>query len=316
MAEFKILLDGLFKESDVEVTRTNEFIQESRWVSEICDIEWNRLNQEKTSRGELGLTNGILSRLEKYERKDGKVHFVLGEMNYKQYIGFRAIAPAFIEYFGLEALPRRIGNTAVVILNDGNQEKFLLVRRTRDVADYPYWLGAGAAGAVPVNVPSVYDGMRHELKKEWGIEAKDINTMIMTGLIVDGPARNNSETTFASKVNFSPEKLEAIPYAEERWEHEKQAREKGKKQYGIYLPHDPVSVANFITNHDHEIMPTSQATIVLYGKLNPFNVNGFGECWYNSVMETLNQKWVEKAHEFSVIERSFSELVSRKYGLK
>jgi hypothetical protein len=316
MAEFKILISGLYKEHDVQVSRTDEIIKDSRWVSDICDEEWEKLKEMKRKSGEKEPFDGLISRYVNHEVENAKVSFNLGRMNYKQYIGYRTIAPAFIEFFGSNALPRRLGNTSVVILNDDDQEKFLLVRRTRDVADYPYWIGAGGAGAVPIDADNVYDGMRHELKKEWGIEAKDIDSMIMTGLIADGLARDNTEVSFATKIKLSPEALEAIPFTEERWEHEKQAREKGKKQYGIYLPHDPVSISNFITNYDDMIMPTSQGTIVLYGKTNPFNVSGFGESWYNSVMEILCRKWVENAYELSTIERTHSELIKRKYGLR
>jgi len=63
-------------------------------------------------------------------------------------------------------------------------------------------------------------------------------------------------------------------------------------------------------------MPTSQATMVLYGKTNPFNVEGFGENWYNLVMGILKRKWIESAHRYSVAERELSELIDKKHGLR
>jgi len=318
MAEFSILLDGMFKEEDIKLTRKEEFIEDPRWLAEkIIDPEWEKLIKLKRDSGEAEPSNGQLSRLIGYEIEDGKVHFELGNMWYKQYIGYRAIASAFIEHFGLQSLPMRIGNTSVVILKEPDEkESFLMVRRTRDVADYPYWLGAGAAGGMPVTVNSMFDSMRSELNKEWGIRPTDIEQMFMTGYIVDGLNKNNSETTFVTKVNLSHKDLEAIPYAEERWENERQAREEGKKQYGIYLSHNPVEISNFILTHDSKITPTSQATIVLYGKKNPFGVQGFGQSWYKSVMDNLREKWLEKSHKFSIIEREHAELVNGKYGLR
>ncbi len=314
MAEFEILLHGIFDRDKIEVKRTGEFIQDPPWVSEICDKEWNKICKEKGRRGELEPTNSIISRLSGFKSGD-RLSFVLGKMWYKQYIGYRAIASAMIENYGLDALPLRIGNTSVVILDGKGGEKFLLVRRTKDVTDYPYWIGAGAAGGLPINAAHLYDGMLHELEKEWSIKTEDIEEVRMTGLVADGLARNNREVTFATRVKLLPDELEAIPYTEERWEHEKQARENGRKQYGIYLPHDPVAVATFITDNDDMMMPTSQGTMVAYGRTNPFGRDGFGEGWYDSVMDTLKRKWARKAYEISVVERELSELVRRRYGL-
>ena len=239
-------------------------------------------------------------------------------MDYKQYLGYRIISRDYSEHFGINKLPKRLGNTSVIILNAGKKdEKFLLTRRTENVADYPLWIGAGAAGAIQTTSDNVLDGMFNELKKEWGLTHDKIAEIALTGAVYDLLAGNNCELTFASRTATSPENLEGlvVDIADEGWEHKDSTTKEGKKQYGIYIDHNPVAISNRLIT-DPEIMPTSAGAIALYGKVNPFNKPGLGQKWYESTMENLKEQWIKKAHQFARSQIELSKMIDLRYGLK
>ena len=156
MGEFRVLFSGNLKHNQIHIKRTGG-ISDPYWISQICDQEWERINSERRERGQKEATNGPQTRLGCFSASKNKIDLELGTMDYKQYLGYRIISHAYGEHFGIDKLPKRLGNTSVIILNAGKKdEKFLLTRRTENVADYPLWIGAGAAGGIQTTSDNVF----------------------------------------------------------------------------------------------------------------------------------------------------------------
>lgn len=303
MAGFDILLAGMFPEDNVRLERENACIDQPAWVSALYDEEWERLTAEKEERGERPPFDGAISHFIDFRYKSDQLTLQCGRMRYKQLIGARVIAEPLQRYFP-EYLPIKLGVSSVIITPD---DQFLTSKRSKDVVDCPGWYSVGAGGGLPVDAYSVFDGMRKELRSEYGIQEGDIEHLVMTGLARLSPmGPNEVEMLFATRVNQTKEQLREREEAEEEWEN----------QQKMSLPNDPDEVAHFIVTNDRKITPNSTAVTVLYGKTNPFQTDGFGEEWYQRTMEALQRQWVIRISEHSRLERTVAGLIEEKYGLR
>lgn len=303
MAGFDVLLAGEFPENNVRLERENTYIDLPEWVSALYEQEWERLTAEKKERGERPPFDGVLTRLIDFQIQGDQLTFQCGLMHYKQLIGARVIAEPLQRYFP-DYLPIKLGVSSVIITPDN---EFLTSKRSRDVADCPGWYGVGAGGGLPVDAYSVFDGMRKELRSEYGIQEGDIEHLVMTGLARLGPmGPNEVEALFAARVNQTIQQLQEREESEEEWENQQKTS----------IPHHPDEVAHFILTNDRTITPNSTAVTVLYGKTNPFQTDGFGEEWYQRTIEALQRQWVTQASERSQLERTLAVLINERYGLR
>ena len=275
MLGFKILIDGVFDEIDVEVIYSDEFkraMLKNKDTEEFIETQWNAKVHEAKEKG-IKIFNGPLFRLNDLRSTDNKQLILeLGRTDYKEYVGTRT--EEFHHNNNFRTLANPLAICAAIISREG---KIVVERRGEvDVYSGQYHVIGGFMDRsfdFVGNIPSPFKAIRREIKEEIGLSLK--NTRLLLGGIAYDLITPHPEMCFFVEVDLSCKDISDI-FLTHEVDQEVHRLE--------FIGGSKDELIEFITSHHGSISVTGEACMVLYGK------HRYGVQWYQEIMSVLSLK--------------------------
>lgn len=278
MLEFDILVRGLYRRDQLDITY-NPLLQISITLSiqQWMDALWQQklaIAHEKGTR----LFDSQLFRLEQATTlPDGRLHLVLGNTSYKEYVTTRE--PDFASGHSRPELSNALGVCSVVETSDG----YILLDRREGVDAYVgrYHVIGGfferdldstsmSDMAATTAQPDPFAAITREIREETGIQSADIREQYCLGAVYD-LTLPHCELCFLTRLNISLQEVHTrVPEEDEI-----------KQLHTLHVTME--SLREFIITHHGNISPTGEPNLLMYG------VVKFGEGWLDEVMVLCSQ---------------------------
>lgn len=275
--EFEILARGLYRPDQLDITYDpslrmpiNPAIQE--WM----DSLWEQNLAIAREKG-IPLFDASLFRLIEAESKpDGRLHLVLGDTGYKEYVTTRVTE--FTRVRKREELGNALSICSVVETSDG----YILLDKRQGVDVYVgrYHVIGGfferdrdttAVG----RQPDPFGAIRREIREETGIQASDIEEQYCLGVVYD-VATPHGEMCFLTRL--------AIPLVEV---HQRVPEEDEIKQLeSLFVTKE--NLQEFLLKNHGNISATGEPNLLMYGEVR------FGENWLKEVMRQIINSQVKR----------------------
>ena len=269
MLEFEILARGLYRPDQLVITYDPALrMPTTPALQEWMDATWQAKLTLAREQG-FPLFDGQLVRLVSAEAGgDGKLHIVLGNTGYKEYITSRE--PAFAQGRDRQELGNALALCSVVETNDG----YILYERRQKVAVHSgrFHVIAGFFEQRDTDAqgqPDPFAAMRREIREETGIQADDIVEQYCLGSVYD-LSSPHGELCFLTRLNIS--------LAEVRT----RTPEDQEIQQLLALPVTSRNLREFILNNHGNISATGEPNLLMYGGLR------FGEEWWEEMMREIS----------------------------
>ena len=268
--EFEILAQGVYRPEQLEITYnpslrmpTNPSIE--AWM----DALWKR-KLAFASEQHIPLFDAPLFRLVEVEtRDDGKLHLVLGDTGYKEYVTTRV--PEFAQGRKREELGNALSVCSVVETSDG----YILLDKRQGVDVYVgryHVIGGFFERDLDSTIskqPDPFGAIRREIREETGILQTDIREQFCLGVVYD-TTTPHAEMCFLTSLS--------IPMAEVQ---NRVPEENEIKQLEM-LRATESELRKFLVQNHGNISATGEPNMLLYGKVK------FGDEWFEEMMGQLS----------------------------
>ena len=269
--EFEILAQGVYRPEQLEITYnpslhmpTSPSIQ--AWMDALWEQKLAIARQQHVP-----LFDAPLFRLVEVEtRIDGKLHLVLGDTGYKEYVTTRV--PEFAQGRKREELGNALSVCSVVETSDG----YILLDKRQGVDVYVgrYHVIGGfferGLDSTASRQPDPFGAMRREIREETGILQADIREQFCLGVVYD-LATPHAEMCFLTCLS--------IPMAEIQ---NKVPEENEIKQLEM-LRATESELRKFLVQNHGNISATGEPNLLLYGGVR------FGDRWFEEMIGQLSQ---------------------------
>lgn len=269
MLEFEILVRGLYRPDQVDVTYDSALRMSSNpAIQEWMDTLWQQKLEDARERG-IPLFDAPLFRLVSAEgRPNGRLHLVLGDTGYKEYVTTRV--PEFAQQHLREELGNALSVCSVVETKDG----YILLDKRQGVDVYVgrYHVIGGFFERhldMTTSRPDPFGAICREIREETGIQAADIQEQYCLGVVYD-VATPHAEMCFLTELNIGlAEVYTRTPEEDEI-----------KQLQALKVTKE--SLHDFIVENHGNISATGEPNLLMYGGLR------FGEGWFGEVIYLLH----------------------------
>ncbi len=267
MLEFEILAQGLYRPEQLIITydpilSMPKTPQITAWMDELWEQKLALARANKA----LLFESPLFRLIEASAQPDGRLHLLLGDTTYKEYVTTRE--PAFTDGHSRSDLGNALSVCSVVETSDGH---ILLDKREGvDVYVGRYHVIGGffERGLDMAERPDPFRAMRREIREETGVQLEDISTQYCLGAVYD-VATPHGELCFLTQLHITLDEVRR---------REPEDREI-KHLHSLYVT--PASLHDFIMQHHGNISASGEPNLLLYGKLK------FGDQWFERVMEQI-----------------------------
>jgi 8-oxo-dGTP pyrophosphatase MutT (NUDIX family) len=257
--EFEILAHGLFSRMAVSAEyRPGRSFREPS-AEALIDQAWHTYLRTSSEAGVM-VYNGVLFRLDSFQRTDGRLRLELSGTDFRECIGtasaeFRSAFPNLPQANPLAA-------SVALVTDDG---KIVVEKRSRvDSRRRAYHVVAGYMERErDGRQPHPFDTLEREVREELGLDLRE-DHLCATGLV---RALYGSELCFRCRLTLSFDdvlKIQAGP----RVDSEIETLEA--------VDDSPLAVAAFLAAHPADMAPPGRACLLLYGR------EAYGEEWYKA----------------------------------
>ena len=269
MLEFEILASGLYRPDQLIITYNSSLRMPSnltiqRWM----DTLWTQKLSMAQQKG-IPLFDAPLYRLiSAASQPDGKLHLVLGDTSYKEYVTTRV--PEFFQGRDRQELGNALSVCSVVetsdsyILLDKRQGVDVYVGRYHVIGGF-FERDRDSTGNAQ---PDPFGAMGREIREETGIQSSDISEQYCLGAVYD-LATPHAELCFLTRLH--------IPLAEVQ----KRVPEEDEIKQLEVLKVTEESLREFIVKHHGNISATGEPNLLLYGGVR------FGEGWLKNSLKQI-----------------------------
>ncbi len=268
--EFEILAQGVYRPEQLEITYnpslrmpTNPSIK--AWMDALWEQKLVIAHEQHVP-----LFDAPLFRLVEIEAQDdGKLHLVLGDTGYKEYVTTRV--PEFVQGRKREELGNPLSVCSVVETSDG----YILLDKRQGVDVYVgrYHVIGGFferdRDSTLTMQPDPFRAIRREIREETGIVQADIREQVCLGVVYD-VATPHAEMCFLTRL--------FIPMDEVR---NREPEENEIKQLET-LRATESELREFLLKNHGNISATGEPNLLLYGKVT------FGDKWFEEMMSQLS----------------------------
>jgi 8-oxo-dGTP pyrophosphatase MutT (NUDIX family) len=282
MLEFEILVRGLFRPDQLEITYDPALRMPlppdvREWMEQL----WQQKLAAARAKG-ISLYDAHLFRLISADaRPDGTLHLVLGDGSYKEYVTTRETA------FAAGRPREELGNVLAVCSVVETSDGYILLdkrqgvdgyvgryhviggffERDLDTATPPDAPATGFDSATAIR-PDPFRAMRREIREETGIQQADIREQYCLGVVYD-LTMPHGEMCFLTRLR--------IPLAEVQT----RVPEEQEIQQLRTLHVTRESLTGFLRTHHGNISPTGEPNLLLYGTLL------YGEAWFEEMVDYM-----------------------------
>ncbi len=268
MLEFEILAQGLFRPEQVllsydparQMPRTAQIEQ---WMEDL----WQEKLAQARSKG-TRLFDAPLFRLVDVRVQSDKLHILVGDTSYKEYVTTRV--PEFAAHHPRHELGNALSVCSVIETSDN----FILIEKRQGVDVYEgryHVIGGFFERSLDSNAsaqPDPFAAMRREIREETGIRQEDIQEQYCLGVVYD-LATPHGEICFLTRLH--------IPLTEVQT----RQPEDDEVQHLQFLRGTSEEVQAFLLANHGNISATGEPNLLLYYK------EKFGTEWYEPFMEEL-----------------------------
>ena len=269
MLEFEILARGVYRPEQLEITYnpslhmpTSPSIQ--AWMDALWEQKLAIARQQH-----IPLFDAPLFRLVEIEaRNDGKLHLVLGNTGYKEYVTTRV--PEFAQGRKREELGNALSVCSVVETSDG----YILLDKRQGVDVYVgrYHVIGGFferdLDSTASKQPDPFGAIRREIREETGILQADIREQFCLGVVYD-TTTPHAEMCFLTRLFISKAEVE-----------NKEPEENEIKLLEI-LQATENELRTFLLQNHGNISATGEPNLLMYGRVR------FGDRWFEEMMNQL-----------------------------
>jgi hypothetical protein len=268
--EFEILAHGFYRSNQLEITYNPSLRMPATptiqaWMGSFWEQKSAIARQQH-----IPLFDAPLFRFVEVEAQaNGKLHLVLGDTGYKEYVTTRV--PEFAQGRKREELGNALSVCSVVETNDG----YILLDRRQGVDVYVgrYHVIGGFferdLDSTASQQPDPFGAVRREIREETGIQLSDIRAQYCLGVVYD-IATPHAEMCFLTQLN--------IPLTEV---HKRRPEEDEIKHLETLFVTEE-SLRAFLLNNHGNISATGEPNLLMYGGVR------FGEGWFEGMMRQLS----------------------------
>lgn len=280
MLPFDIILRGNFEKEDIIVETIPDKIFYPSELKEHIEKKWN---EEKAKNSKKPFFAGPLCRLINIKLQNNKsLKLVLGDTDYKEYVGTRA--PRILIEYGPRYVANPLAICSVVVTAD---QKILIARRSRKVELRPRYFHVPAGHIDPQKhtncrgVPHPFAALIGELNEETGIIKTHIKGALCLGLVYDR-VFSHPELVFKTDIILTSSELGHLNPSD---------KEMGRLKF---IENNSKRLLNFITQHYREITPTGKANLILYGQ------HEYGDRWLRGLLAKIK---ISNKEDFETLSR-------------
>ncbi len=269
MLEFEILARGLYRPDQLDIRYDPALrMPVTAAIQQWMDVTWQeRLAEAKAQN--FPLYDSQLFRLIHAEAQaDGKLHLVMGNTSFKEYLTTRA--PEFAAGRARQELGNALAVCSVVETTDG----YILYERRQKTSMHlgRFHVIAGffeqGRDSDAIGQPDPFAAMRRELREETGITAQDFRAEYCLGAVYD-TTHPHGELCFCTRLNITLAEVHTrIP-------------EDDEIQHLLALHVSAESLQDFLFNNHGNITATGEPNLLLYGAFR------FGEPWFQNCLTNL-----------------------------
>ncbi len=286
MTKFNILVSKKFERKQVNIL--NEFYlgdSQPRELFEHINKEWKKAKLESVSKA-YKLRSKQLYSLKRFRVSSrGTLELRVGRTSYKEYVGTRK--PDVAEMYGFNQMADPLAVCSVIRTSDN---KLLLGIRNSDGVESRAKKIHVVGGFVQprlfsFSVLDPFTAIIREIVEETGIKERNIIQIHCLGLVYDCEL-SHPELIFEANVSLNSTVINGyVPNHNE--------------MKLIFIENSPKELADFITLNHSKLVPTGEANLIEYGKVN------FGYHWAKSVISEINY---ERCYVDSQEEMTYNQL--------
>ena len=272
--EFEILAQGVYRQEQLEITynpslRIPTDPSTQAWMDALWEQKLAIAREQH-----IPLFDAPLFRLEVVERRnDGKLHLVLGDTGYKEYVTTRV--PEFAQGRKREEL----GNTLSVCSVVETSDSYILLDKRQGVDVYVgryHVIGGFFERDLDSTVskqPDPFGAIRREIREETGILQADIREQFCLGVVYD-LATPHAEMCFLTRLFISKTAVQ-----------NREPEENEIKQLEM-LQATESELRRFLLQNHGNISATGEPNLLMYGRVR------FGDRWFEEMMDQLKARKV------------------------
>lgn len=193
----KVLVMGTFGPDDITIEMTDRRIDRGQQLEQKIKEEW-------ASRAAKGWFPGPLVRLEKFNLSmDGKLSLILGETDFKEYIGSRDLES--LRRFGYEGIANPLSTSSVLVTSD---QKIIVIQKLRGDASGSIDVLGGYVHPEKdidptVGKLSLFKAAKREIAEEAGVKEGEISELWCLGLSYEYANLCHPVASFVAKTSLS-----------------------------------------------------------------------------------------------------------------
>jgi len=268
MIEFEIVARGLYRPEQLVIDYDpalrmpiTEKLQ--AWMDDL----WEQKLAVAREQGTLLFDAPIFRFVSASSRSDDRLHLVLGDTCYKQYVVSRA--SSFAQGRDRQELGNALAVCSVIETSDG----YILLEKRQgvDVYEGRYHVIGGFFELnrdMTTQQPDPFGAMRREIREETGIQVADIAEEYCLGAVYD-LAMPHGELCFFTRLHISCEEVFT-----------REPEDSEVKQL-LTLRVSAESLRDLLVQHHDNISVTGEANLLLYGGWK------YGEAWFDEVTKSI-----------------------------